>query len=96
MLRSLVFVVLLCSCTTVNHDNRIFEPIPPTIHHVYFGEMIVKCYKYTPIWVMILGGFPMACAEWNVPKKQCDIYISKDAPDWMLEHELDHCKGLGH
>jgi hypothetical protein len=94
---SCLVVCSLVACTTVSKENKVFDkPIPPTIHYVYLGEMLSKCYQYVPLYLKLLGAFPFACAEWDTTKNTCDIYISKDAPDWMLEHELEHCKGFGH
>jgi hypothetical protein len=96
-LLSCLILISVVGCTTVSTSNRVFDKeIPPTIHHVYLGEMLSRCYKYVPWYLKLLGGFPFACVEWNTEKNTCDIYISKDAPDWMLEHELEHCKGFGH
>jgi hypothetical protein len=90
-------VATLVGCTTVSTEDVVFRnAIPPTIHHVYFGEMLARCYKYTPLWIKLLGGIPFACAEWDLNKNTCDIYISENAPDWMLKHELEHCNGFGH
>ena len=90
-----VLCTTLIACTTISKDNKVFAtPKTPVIHYVYLGEMLSKCYKYTPVWMMLLGGFPLACAEWT--DNICDIYISENAPDWMLEHELQHCNGFGH
>ena len=91
----LVFILMLTGCT-ISKDNKMFNDIPPTIHHVYFGEMLNKCYKYTPFVAKIFGAIPLACTEWDINKNTCDIYISENAPNWMLEHELNHCKGYGH
>lgn len=94
ILSSILFITLV-SCTSVSKETILFStPKTPTIHYVYLGEMLQKCYQYTPLWIKLFGGIPFACTEWT--ETTCDIYISKDAPEWMLKHELEHCNGFGH
>jgi hypothetical protein len=86
-------LLLLSSCTTVDHsyrepgwpdDIRVFE------HYVSHKEMRNKCMKYTPI-----GMDPMACAEWDLEIKECHIWFSEDflPSKTIIEHERAHCKG---
>lgn len=36
----------------------------------------------------------LACAQWK--SQGCTIYLAKDAPQWIIEHEEKHCAGWTH
>jgi len=38
----------------------------------------------------------LACARRNPVENTCTIFIPKNAPDWMIAHELKHCDGYDH
>lgn len=81
------------ACTTVGHEKvegwpelRIYE------HRVSAGEMYARCSKY-----VAFGMLPMACAEFNLATKRCDIWLIEGfAPRNIVEHERLHCQGHDH
>ena len=81
------------ACTSVGHEKvadwpelRIYE------HHVSAGEMYERCSKY-----VAFGMLPMACAEFNLATRRCDIWLIEGfAPRSIVEHERLHCRGHDH
>jgi hypothetical protein len=81
------------ACTSVGHEKvadwpelRIYE------HRVSAGEMYERCSKY-----VAFGMLPMACAEFNLATKRCDIWLIEGfAPRNIVEHERLHCQGHDH
>ena len=61
-------------------------------HHVSAGEMYERCRKY-----VAFGMLPMACAEYNLATRRCDIWLIEGfAPRSVVEHERLHCQGHDH
>ncbi len=61
-----------------------------TKHYVSPKEMREACYKYG-------GAGVVACAEIDLDKGTCDVWLMKDYPDAYIEwHEEMHCKGYDH
>jgi hypothetical protein len=52
-----------------------------------------RCEKYVGF-----GMSPLACAEFNLPAKRCDIWFSADFPPTreIVRHERMHCAGYDH
>ena len=81
------------ACSTVGHEKvadwpelRIYE------HRVSAGEMYERCSKY-----VAFGMLPMACAEFNLATRRCDIWLIEGfAPRNIVEHERLHCQGHDH
>lgn len=61
-------------------------------HRVDGREMLERCRKYVGF-----GAVPLACAEFNLQARRCDIWLSKSfAPATIVEHERLHCRGYDH
>ena len=89
-------LLLFTGCTTIHTQIPNFPTLRVTEHQVPFSEMMAKCYPGMPLWMKLLGSFPLACAEFNFLNKTCDIYITPVSPDWVVEHEREHCTGGDH
>ena len=92
----LLTAVMLTGCTTIHTQVTNFPTLTVTEHQMSFSEMISKCYPGVPLWLKLLGSFPLACAEFNFPKATCDIYVTDISPNWIIEHERAHCQGGDH
>ena len=81
------------ACSTVGHEKVEGWPELTIIEHrVSAGEMYDRCRKY-----VAFGMLPMACAEFNLATKRCDIwFIDGFAPRSIVEHERLHCQGHDH
>lgn len=81
------------ACTTVGHDKVEGWPELTIVEHrVSAGEMYERCRKY-----VAFGMLPMACAEFNLATKRCDIWLMEGfAPRSVVEHERLHCLGHDH
>ena len=92
-----LFIILLAAasaaCTTVGHEKVEGWPELTIVEHrVSAGEMYDRCKKY-----VAFGMLPMACAEFNLATKRCDIWLMEGfAPRSVVEHERLHCQGHDH
>jgi hypothetical protein len=92
-----ILIVLLAAagaaCSTVGHEK--VEGWPDLMiveHRVSSGEMYDRCRKY-----VAFGMLPMACAEFNLATRRCDIWLIEGfAPRSIVEHERLHCQGHDH
>jgi hypothetical protein len=91
-LRALAAVLALAAgCSTVDTSYRIPNwpaDMRVTVHRVDAEAVHARCAKY-------MGRFesPVACAEWNIPAKTCDIWITPSTPGFVVRHERLHCQG---
>lgn len=89
----LLFAAASAACTTVGHEK--VEGWPELMileHRVSAGEVYDRCKKY-----VAFGMLPMACAEFNLATKRCDIWLMEGfAPPSIVEHERLHCQGHDH
>ena len=61
-------------------------------HIVPAAQMRDACVKYTAI-----GSSPMACAEFNLFRRECHIWVAADFPSQhLIDHERGHCEGRPH
>lgn len=42
------------------------------------------------------GRFALACTKPNLYTGRCDVYLPPWAPNWIREHEIEHCRGGDH
>lgn len=87
-------VIYLASCTVVSHEKVEGWPQLAVIeHHVPHAEMRDRCARYTAF-----GMPPEACAEFDLARGECHIWLSADFPPqgWIVEHERLHCAGYDH
>lgn len=95
MKRGLFFlpILLLAACTSVGHEK--VEGWPELAiheHYVSAGEVYDRCKKY-----VAFGMIPLACAEFNLATKRCDIWFMEAfATRSIIEHERLHCQGHDH
>lgn len=89
----LLFAAASAACTTVGHEKVEGWPELAIVEHrVSAGEMYDRCKKY-----VAFGMLPMACAEFNLATKRCDIWLMEGfAPRSVVEHERLHCQGHDH
>ena len=89
----LLFAAASAACTTVGHEKVEGWPELAIVEHrVSAGEMYDRCKKY-----VAFGMLPMACAEFNLATKRCDIWLMENfAPRSVVEHERLHCQGHDH
>jgi hypothetical protein len=94
MRRSLaVLAALIGGCSTMDHERVEGWPeLEIHEHYVSAEEMRARCRKYVG-----LGSLPLACAEFNLVARRCDIWLSRSfAPRGIVEHERLHCRGYDH
>lgn len=81
------------ACTVVGHEK--VEGWPDLMiveHRVSAGAVYDRCRKY-----VAFGMLPMACAEFNLATRRCDIWLMEGfAPRSVVEHERLHCQGHDH
>src|SRR5688572_29565577 len=94
MRRSLaVLAALAAGCATMDHERVEGWPELQIVeHYVPVDEMRARCRKYVGF-----GALPLACAEFNLAARRCDIWLSRSfAPRSIVEHEWLHCRGYDH
>ena len=89
----LLVPLLLAGCATIAHERVEGWPELQIVEHrVPAEEMTERCRKYTAF-----GSIPLACAEFNLHARRCDIWLSRSfAPQTIVEHERLHCAGYDH
>lgn len=62
-------------------------------HYVPHAEMRNRCTRYVGF-----GSVPVACAEFRLSERRCDIWYSADFPPRpeIIAHERLHCAGYDH
>jgi hypothetical protein len=89
----LLFAAASAACSSVGHEKVEGWPELAIVEHrVSAGEMYERCKKY-----VAFGMLPMACAEFNLATKRCDIWLVEGfATRSIVEHERLHCQGHDH
>jgi hypothetical protein len=88
-----ILAALLAACTTMDHERVEGWPELDIVeHYVPAQAMLERCRKYVGF-----GSVPLACAEFNLAARRCDIWLSEGfAPRTIVEHERLHCRGYDH
>jgi hypothetical protein len=86
-------IAATAACTSIGHEKVEGWPELEIIERrVSSDEMYQRCSKY-----VAFGMLPMACAEFNLATRRCEIWLVKDfAPKNIVEHERLHCLGYDH
>lgn len=95
-MRRALYAVLagaLGACSAIGHEKVEGWPELRIVEHYVPAEaMLGRCRKYVGF-----GSLPLACAEFNLAARRCDIWLSEGfAPRAVLEHERLHCRGYDH
>jgi hypothetical protein len=85
--------MLVTACSTMDHERVEGWPELQIVeHHVPAPAMLERCRKYAGF-----GSVPLACAEFNLVARRCDIWLSEGfALSAIVEHERLHCRGYDH
>jgi hypothetical protein len=88
-----ILAAALGGCTSMAHEKVEGWPELHIVeHYIPADEMYQRCRKYVGF-----GLVPLACAEFNLAARRCDIWLSRDfAPPAIVEHERLHCRGYDH
>lgn len=86
----------ISSCSTITNQIDDWPELKITIHEASLVDLNTKCWSSLPIKKKILGAVVFGCAMYDLDKKTCDIYATPNAPSFILEHEISHCKGGDH
>ena len=62
-------------------------------HFVPHSQMRERCARYVGF-----GSLPIACAEFRLAERRCDIWYSADfrPAQYVIDHERKHCAGYDH
>jgi hypothetical protein len=93
MRRFVFLLAFLAGCTSIAHEKVEGWPkLRVTERYVPAEVMRERCGKYVGFGMM-----PLACAEFDLARGTCDIWLSEDfAPRKVIEHERKHCEGYDH
>jgi hypothetical protein len=90
-----LLVILASACSfTIGHEKvEGWPPLQVVEHYVPHAQMRERCARY-----MGFGTAPIACAEFGLAARRCDIWYSADFPPSpeIVEHERLHCAGYDH
>ena len=88
-----LLAALLSACSTMEHERVEGWPELQIVEHRVVAEtMFERCRKYAGF-----GSVPLACAEFNLATRRCDIWLSESmAWPTIVEHERLHCRGYDH
>lgn len=89
-------LLLLTGCAT-NSEGWFEHPVHPGYPYTW---VVVPNYTALQVTCDTKTGFVAAgCAKWNSKYAHCVIYAEDteaNAPKWLREHELKHCRGFTH
>ncbi len=88
--------LLITGCSTIDGYVEGWPKLQTTIHESTLLEINQKCWQYTSITQKLLGSLTFGCAIFDLEKETCDIYVAPNSPEFILNHELAHCKGGDH
>jgi hypothetical protein len=89
-----LLLAALAGCSTIGHERVEGWPVLEVVeHYVPNAAMRDRCAKYVGV-----GMSPLACAEFDLAARRCDLWFSADFPPspHVLEHERLHCQGYDH
>lgn len=98
-LKKLVLVVCgfaLFGCNHIATQVEGFPELKTTVHQSYLLEINQKCYANLTWLQKLSGSFVFGCTVIDFKNKTCDVYIGHNSPDFIISHELAHCKGGDH
>lgn len=90
----LPLLVLLATEGAIDHERVEGWPKLEIVeHHVPHAVMRTRCMPYVGF-----GMSPVACAEFDLVARRCDVWFSADFPPSRstIEHERLHCEGHDH
>jgi hypothetical protein len=99
MKRTIIASILLAGCVGIDTHKAPPQNWPSVVvveHRVSTLEMLSHCYQYVPLVLKLLGGIPLACAEIDLNKLECDIWLTGWSSQDTVEHERLHCTGHDH
>ena len=92
----IAIAVLMVSCSTIGDYVEGWPQLKTTVHESNLLEINQKCWRYLSTVDKLLGGISFGCTIFDLDKKTCDIYVAPNSPEFILNHELAHCKGGDH
>jgi hypothetical protein len=92
----LILSLLITGCSTIDEYVVGWPQLETTVHDSNLLEINQKCWRYLPTIDKLLGFVAFGCTLFNFDKKTCDIYLVPDSPQYIVNHELAHCKGGDH
>lgn len=82
----------LVACTAIGTQKVMGWPeMEPVIHEVSGATLHKICGPTVRWYEMALG-----CAYFDFDKRVCNIYVSYNPQQFVLDHEKQHCKGIEH
>jgi hypothetical protein len=86
----------LLACNHIASHVEGFPELKTTVHESYLLEMNQKCYANLTWLQKLSGSIALGCTVIDFKNKTCDVYIGHNSPDFIINHELAHCKGGDH
>jgi hypothetical protein len=78
----------------IDYYVKDFPKLSVNVKEISKEEINKKCDKHKPFSKR--KSETLACSEISFVKKSCNVFVTKDVENWVLEHELAHCEGGDH
>lgn len=88
----LIGLVLMTGCATNSEgwlEHRTHDELPARFVEVSASELPAICGAYP-------GKLLHGCAQRDYLQRTCWIYTAPNPPDWLVAHEVRHCRGWDH
>jgi hypothetical protein len=92
----MIICLMVTGCQTINSYVEDWPELKITFHESYLLEINQKCRPFLTTFEKLMGSLVFGCTIYDLDKKNCDIYIAPNTPDFITQHELAHCKGGDH
>lgn len=90
-----LLVALSSACASIIGHEKVagWPQLAVYEHYVPHAQMRERCARYVGF-----GSLPVACAQFRLAERRCDIWYSADFPPSrdIIEHERLHCAGYDH
>lgn len=86
----LICFLASAACASIDPQSapRDWPELTIDVRKVSYLEVLKRCSKYSPA--------PIACAEIHFRTLTCVVWVTPEAPKWVMAHEMGHCSGADH
>jgi hypothetical protein len=86
----------MIGCSTIGGYIDDWPELEIKVHKYSSYQINQKCWSSLSLSQKLIGSVALGCATIDLDKKTCDIYIASNSPEYIVNHEIAHCKGGDH
>jgi len=95
--QKIIFIsAFLISCSTIDGYIEDWPVLEIKVYKSSAHQVNQKCWSSLSQSQKLIGSVALGCATIDLDKKTCDIYIASDSLEYIINHEIAHCKGGDH